>query len=544
VHMDVRRVDGLIFLGLVAYDGTAWAEPPAAGTRIQAAAAKSGDEDWRSGPRYQLDTLHRAGIRPAVVLYPLRYVPVVPQVVANNITKDPYANFGGDIIFYCGTNSTNSVTDGVKLQIRDGDEWRAAGPGEGKLIDVGLLGEASINLLALYTGPSRYKNAFVHLKIAALTNAAFRVKGALPAPARNGGYEFPFQAVSAELDFHGKDRPLLLTNNAPRTLYHIIPKTYYKESDWSQPVSVTLDARLRHNVEGIPSFFHSLPELSEIFKMSFSNESSALPQSAIRLEAKKEGEGEWGGWFGVRPPYRRNKITVSENKGAPYSSARQIGDLNPICYGTMETVRIVCADMKIVKPTGTLPPDGENGATTTLTNALFTFDRAKTPGQCKVRCEAAELPGLPVETRRMVWSLLKWELPDVGAVKPGEPEPIADGGVTNITRFTYNAMPSHNDAFGNTNITLRFKRHPQWAYRQPVQFRFNRIGTGAADQHHAALDNVTKGNPNWYVYWQQVAKAAAPLARKLAWCMTATSTETLQNTAILIILFEEVMPLG
>jgi len=78
-----------------------------------------------------------------------------------------------------------------------------------------------------------------------------------------------------------------------------------------------------------------------------------------------------------------------------------------------------------------------------------------------------------------------------------------------LQTIRYPEMPDHNDGFGPNTLKLRFKNRPEWAVVHPLELRFNRDGKGAADQYHARTDgcwpNVEEGNPNWYVYWQQVA---------------------------------------
>ncbi len=90
----------------------------------------------------------------------------------------------------------------------------------------------------------------------------------------------------------------------------------------------------------------------------------------------------------------------------------------------------------------------------------------------------------------------------LSTLEPGEGISSADG---RIHTFTYDGMPESNNDFGNKEIILHFRDRPEWAYKQPVQFRYNRTGTGASALHHEAMEHVNAVDPNWYVYWQQVA---------------------------------------
>jgi hypothetical protein len=136
------------------------------------------------------------------------------------------------------------------------------------------------------------------------------------------------------------------------------------------------------------------------------------------------------------------------------------------------------------------------------------FDTPTAPSNCLMTCETPHLSGLSNDfVRSLVWKNVEWINPSVSTVGsvttntfPAEPWK---------TEFRYNEMPLINQAFGNTNLVLRFKNRHAWRWDQPIQFRFARTGTNAAARVIAAgalsTNYVAAGNPNWYVYWQEVA---------------------------------------
>jgi hypothetical protein len=178
-------------------------------------------------------------------------------------------------------------------------------------------------------------------------------------------------------------------------------------------------------------------------------------------------------------------------------------------FGSFTNLHLVCPNMHIASPSGSLPPDGQAGANySPASYPLFVFDTPTAPSNCLMACETPHLSGLSNDfVRSLVWKNVEWINPSVSTVGsvttntfPAEPWK---------TEFRYNQMPSNNDAFGNTNLVLRFKNRHAWNSEKPVQFRFARTGTHAAARVIAAgtlsTNYVAAGNPNWYVYWQQVA---------------------------------------
>ena len=67
-------------------------------------------------------------------------------------------------------------------------------------------------------------------------------------------------------------------------------------------------------------------------------------------------------------------------------------------------------------------------------------------------------------------------------------------------------MPSANSSFGTKpyGVKLSIKDAKVEPWKQSIQFRFKKNGTGASKDNDS--DHVHEGDPNWYVYWQQVAK--------------------------------------
>ncbi len=236
-------------------------------------------------------------------------------------------------------------------------------------------------------------------------------------------------------------------------------------------------------------------------------------ESIIDVWAQNEVNDEISWKYTFTSTYGRRKVYRRENEypnihaaqGAwQYATGEQQGSTSPI--------NLVAADVGIAKPTGNLPSDGETFIEDFTGLPVFLFDTDEDEGKCVAVCEVNDLDGLDVAKQELVWSLLEWKLPKVGDVEPGEGVPAENG---RMTTFTYPTMPEHNDDFGNyktedgKDVVLRFKDRHEWVYKQDVQFRYRRGGSAAADQHHELENGVWKhvneGDPNWYVYWTQVA---------------------------------------
>ncbi len=495
-ELDIKKIDGLVYLELVAYDWSVYGAPPIdAATEPDepmamsiASLTSTPDERETRKTIFLNNTALKEGLRPALVRYPLSYIPVV----SSDIEAEQQA--AGYILFYRGNESQTTMGLNKRLKIYDNnsgleDPWRLAYDHEAKLGQVQDFESHDL----YYSGPDEYSDRFCLMKIYAYTNAHFRLKTTSHNKFFN--YQIEFRAVSADLEFIGPNRPLMDISSG--TSYHIAPKQYYASSQAEDPTSVAFNVKLKHNVtdpSGFASRFDSLDGLDAIYTLP----TTISGTSEITFEALAEGEAESEGKFLLGSYYNNNMIIVG--LGTPLTMEVDETQANQVVQraGCIEPANFIVADMKIAKPTGATPPVGELGSTADpATSPLFVFDTPVNLGKCAVRCEAAPLDGLSDENKALVWSLLEWKLPDFSSVS----------GVTNdnVTTFTYEGMPTHTDQFGNTNITLRFKEREHWAYHQPVQFRYNRTGTGAADQHHGELNNVTAGNPNWYVYWQQVA---------------------------------------
>ena len=171
-------------------------------------------------------------------------------------------------------------------------------------------------------------------------------------------------------------------------------------------------------------------------------------------------------------------------------------------------------------------------------DAVLVFDTAANPGACVASCETPRLSGLSETSRQRVWDRIEWVLPEVEDQSPTGPEAVANEPWN--SNFRYATMPRENDSFATVNagakVSLRFKDRHDWAYYQPVQFRFTRTGTKAAEAVLAAntltTDYVAAGNPNWYVYWQQVANpfTFGPQAQKMVFSSAETNSSGAHGT--------------
>jgi len=198
----------------------------------------------------------------------------------------------------------------------------------------------------------------------------------------------------------------------------------------------------------------------------------------------------------------RRDLRIENNRVTSYAFGITKNEGTELKTGSLPNVTLVAADVGIAKPTGQLPPTGEWSTQNLAQHPVFLFDAQNSAGKCIAVCETTALAGLSPATQTIVWEMLEWVLPNVGALVPGDGVPSGDG---RIQTFTYNGMPANNNDFGNKEITLRFKNRNVWAYKRDVQFRYNRTGNGAAALHHANMAHVNANDPNWYVYWQQVA---------------------------------------
>ena len=197
----------------------------------------------------------------------------------------------------------------------------------------------------------------------------------------------------------------------------------------------------------------------------------------------------------------------SEYQGKPNSIVHQEQSRNRTLTraGRLRPVGLAVFDMYVAAPTGPVPAAGEagNAGSDGPDDALWVFD-SDGRGNCSVVCKAAPLNGISDDSvRQAIWSRLAWTLPDCGevaAVPNGVP---ANGSWT----FVYPRMPADNSAFGTKEdgVTLSIPGTDIAPWKQTVQFRFKKEGTGASAQ--ISSPNVKPGDPNWYVYWHQVAES-------------------------------------
>jgi hypothetical protein len=289
-------------------------------------------------------------------------------------------------------------------------------------------------------------------------------------------------AVDARLCFPGPSVPVILTNNGIHTA--IVPVG--RSVDWSvTPPSLNM----QWTQPPVTFSSTSLSATNETEGMLLGVYSNNLTCTSFKVVANVQPGG-----------YNWVKIPLPTDPAGPQIGRR--GELVDPWY-------MICPDVKIAKPSGPLPANGEAGASADIaTHPLYVFDHAN-PGQCKVTVETSRLLGLAPATRQLVWDRLIWRMPAVGNVTPLTNACAPVPNQPWATNFLYATMPINNSAFGNTNIWLGFTQRVDWCWSTNVQFRFARTGTNAAARVIAAgalsTNYVKAGNPNWYVYWQQVA---------------------------------------
>lgn len=171
--------------------------------------------------------------------------------------------------------------------------------------------------------------------------------------------------------------------------------------------------------------------------------------------------------------------------------------------GCLQPIGLAVFDMYIVSPSGEAPPDGEagNSEADSADDALWVFDK-ENDGECHIICKAASLEGIKDDgVREEIWKRLKWTLPSCGSVSPNSGSREAD-----TWKFDYESMPSNNSDFGakENGVALSIEGTGVAPWSQSVQFRFKKDGTSASKMLNPV--NFKNGDPNWYVYWQQVAK--------------------------------------
>jgi hypothetical protein len=289
-------------------------------------------------------------------------------------------------------------------------------------------------------------------------------------------------AVDARLYFPGPSAPVILTNNGIHTA--IVPVG--RSVDWSvTPPSLNM----QWTQPPVTFSSASLSATNETEGMLCGIYSNNLTCTSFKVVANVSGSG-----------YLWSKQLLPTDPAGPQIGRR--GELVDPWY-------MICPDVKIAKPSGPLPANGEAGASADIaTHPLYVFDHAN-PGQCKVTVETSRLLGLAPATRQLVWDRLIWRMPAVGNVTPLTNACAPVPNQPWATNFLYATMPNNNSAFGNTNVWLGFAQRVDWCWSTNVQFRFARTGTNAAARVIAAgtlsTNYVSAGNPNWYVYWQQVA---------------------------------------
>jgi hypothetical protein len=501
VYLDIKKVDGLVELEFILYDWSVYRSPPPPVSQASDPDEPSPmnaltlDSEGCSGNISSPKNNLRA-IMPFIALAP-DFVPVVPiwsgtiswHQLAGHLNHEP----GGFMVIYM-MRRLNSIDISVQFAMLQGDSWVPVGSEYVRFHTVGEPISASFPYWQIAESDTLGRNRFQRGIIVARKPGKYRLAVFINGINRPQAVH-QFEAVEGLLVPEGEtaQQPLLGTITSPDYVEvpcHVFPVF--------SPTQQQEAFKVKYRLEGNNQSNYTLSLANVVSQSgSFHFEQQSLVEQIIwsTQEAEQEHYNAFGlksNGYTARGVSAEGEIIVVE---APAPVVR---------LGRTSRRRLIAADMKIAKPTGATPHIGELGAGANPENTpLFVFDK-ESAGKCIARCEAAPLDGLSPASRALVWSLLEWKLPNVGPVEPGEGE--REGAVTT---FTYGSMPTHTDQFGNKNITLCFKDRETWAYHQPIQFRYNRKGTRAAAAALAAgtisANYAAAGNPNWYVYWQQVA---------------------------------------
>ncbi|MBM4164980.1 MAG: hypothetical protein FJ222_11165 [Lentisphaerae bacterium] len=405
-------------------------------------------------------------------------------------------NYGGALVIYLhnlqanATNWTFEIASN-KVYSTGATGWSAPVPSTvAEINQVKTNVAGGIDFIEAGVTPNRFNHYSIIVRTPGRYQVTIKYKSSYRAR-----FEFDTPAVGVDFTGLNANDPIILTTN--RYTYAIFPlynasaslvvtgKVVATSSTGSpyNLAGITLNAGSRFNITNIVS-------QPERFQMSGISEGDHVLNAIFKMEVE-----------GIR------KKLISNLDDQVMVLASNV--VTQVRYGTFTNLHLVCPNMYIDSPAGDLPPDGAEGSNySPASYSLLVFDTPTAPSNCLMTCETPQLTGLSnAFIKSLVWNNVEWINPSVSTVtsvttntNPSEPW---------RTEFCYNQMPSHNDAFGNTNLVLRFKDRHAWKRDQPVQFRFARTGTNAAARVIAAgalsTNYVKAGNPNWYVYWQQVA---------------------------------------
>lgn len=425
-------------------------------------------------------------IRPIIALAPT-YIPVV----ATNL---PVAGtqFAGDLWIYIANLPETGWPMVFQVSNTTTRAWEPAGDNLIKAV-ANPVAVFQCDDITFFDGAENY-NRYHAVKIAAFRKGDYRI--IITGPANSCCFTNQFTAIEGHFSFSGNTQPIRVNTN--QTDYAIFP--LYNPTITSLPrVNLAVQGCLTGTPESAAYTLLGMETLSAGSAFQF-QPSSGL---TCALSATSENDATLSGIFHLKADYKKVKISITE-EGTPPSMFTTRSTISLARKGSLSPLQLVCPDVSIVHPSGQRPPDGEDGARVQNNDALFVFDSAAFPGKCPITNETTKLPALSSIAKTLVWQNLEWVQPDIANVTRVGPNAVTDEPWK--TSFSYEQMPLHNDAFGNANLTLRFRARTQWAWNQPIQFRFNRTGTSAAARVAPTMPTyVQVGNPNWYVYWQQVA---------------------------------------
>jgi len=428
---------------------------------------------------------------------------------AFNIDSAP----GGRLAIYLGLESANA--NDWAFEIRTNTTTGASGPvewSEPVPPDVAkiVLTHQDVPGNSLLIAPDNVPNRFNFYRIVVRSFNQYSVKVHYKGKYKFG---FMFNAVKARVD---APYPISVTTNMQN--YALFPLTIPHTNSAFPPVSVVVTGRVAATLYQTGAFRdhiqHPIEEIKTSSGTGFELSTVANEPVCFGLKGVSEGDDILKVQFKINarhfvrrigdiyPPNEQRTNYVMNTRTFIHTSA---------LAGSFTNLHLVCPNMHIVSPKGTLPPEGEDGAEGYSPSIcpLLVFDMpGDEEGKCLMACETPQLTGLSSDfVKGLVWNNVEWLNPSVSTVTNVTTD--TPSGEPWKTEFRYTTMPTHNNAFGNTNLVLRFKDRPAWKWDQPVQFRFNRTGTNAASRVIEAgtlsTNYVAAGNPNWYVYWQQVA---------------------------------------
>jgi hypothetical protein len=426
-----------------------------------------------------------------------------PRTVPLHVAVQTPTNYGGNLVIYLhdlqahSTNWTFEIRSN-KVSSTGQPGWTAPVPStvaEIKQIYTDVPG--GTDYIASGFSPDRFN----HYSIVVREPARYQVYIKYQSTYLMGPFEFDTPAVGVDFAGLNATEPIILTTN--KYNYAIFP--LYNES----AILVVTGKVVATSSTGSPYSLDSINTLNAGSKFRVTNNIVGQPLS-FQMSGLSEGDHVLNGTFKMTAKGIRKRInSINGLVMLTYTDTNAA----EVRFGSFTNLHLVCPIMHIASPSGSLPPDGQAGANySPALHSLYVFDTPTAPSNCLMACETPHLTGLSNDfVRSLVWKNVEWINPSVSTVGsvttntfPAEPWK---------TEFRYNEMPLINQAFGNTNLVLRFKNRHAWRWDQPIQFRFARTGTNAAARVNSVLgfvsawstNYVKAGNPNWYVYWQQVA---------------------------------------